>query len=152
MNVHVGGRQVLLHGMLLVFVGLVWGLVVPGTPFPRLALGAHVQLSSNGMLLMVMATALLALPHRVGPRSVRVMVVTAWATWAMALSEVANSWWGTSKMLPLAAREAGATGGEPWQEIVVAVAHVVAGVLLIVSWVLLVVGFMKRPPGAANAG
>ena len=53
--------------MLLVFVGLVWGLVVPGTPFPRLALGAHIQLSSNGMLLMVMATALLALPHRVGP-------------------------------------------------------------------------------------
>lgn len=152
MNVHVGGRQVLLHGMLLVFVGLVWGLVVPGTPFPRLALGAHIQLSSNGMLLMVMATALLALPHRVGLRSVRVMVVTAWATWAMALSEVANSWWGTSKMLPLAAREAGATGGEPWQELVVAVAHVVAGVLLIVSWALLVVGFMKRPPGAANAG
>jgi hydroxylaminobenzene mutase len=152
MNVHVGGRQVLLHGMLLVFVGLVWGLVVPGTPFPRLALGAHIQLSSNGMLLMVMATALLALPHRVGPRSVRVMVVTAWATWAMALSEVANSWWGTSKMLPLAAREAGATGGEPWQELVVAVAHVVAGVLLIVSWALLVVGFMKRPPGAASAG
>jgi hydroxylaminobenzene mutase len=152
MNVHVGGRQVLLHGMLLVFVGLVWGLVVPGTPFPRLALGAHVQLSSNGMLLMVMATALLALPHRVGPRSVRLMVVTAWATWAMALSEVANSWWGTSKMLPLAAREAGATGGEPWQELVVAVAHVVAGVLLIVAWALLVVGFMKRPPGAANAG
>jgi hydroxylaminobenzene mutase len=152
MNVHVGGRQVLLHGMLLVFVGLVWGLVVPGTPFPRLALGAHIQLSSNGMLLMVMATALLALPHRVGPRSVRVMVVTAWATWAMALSEVANSWWGTSKMLPLAAREAGATGGEPWQELVVAVAHVVAGVLLIVAWALLVVGFMKRPPGAANAG
>ncbi|MCA3010221.1 MAG: hypothetical protein INH34_17745 [Phycisphaerales bacterium] len=138
--------------MLLVFVGLVWGLVVPGTPFPRLALGAHIQLSSNGMLLMVMATALLALPHRVGPRSVRVMVVTAWATWAMALSEVANSWWGTSKMLPLAAREAGATGGEPWQELVVAVAHVVAGVLLIVSWALLVVGFMKRPPGAASAG
>jgi hydroxylaminobenzene mutase len=152
MNVHVGGRQVLLHGMLLVFVGLVWGLVVPGTPFPRLALGAHIQLSSNGMLLMVMATALLALPHRVGLRSVRVMVVTAWATWAMALSEVANSWWGTSKMLPLAAREAGATGGEPWQELVVAVAHVVAGVLLIVSWALLVVGFMKRPPGAASAG
>jgi hypothetical protein len=117
-----------------------------------LALGAHIQLSSNGMLLMVMATALLALPHRVGPRSVRVMVVTAWATWAMALSEVANSWWGTSKMLPLAAREAGATGGEPWQELVVAVAHVVAGVLLIVAWALLVVGFMKRPPGAANAG
>jgi hydroxylaminobenzene mutase len=150
MNVSTGGRQVLFHGMLLVFVGLVWGLAVPSTPFPRLALGAHIQLTVNGMLLMLLATALLALPHQVGPRSVRVMVVTAWTTWAMALSEVANSWWGTSKMLPLAAREAGATGGEPWQEGVVGVAHVVAGVLLIVSWALLVIGFNKRTPAAAS--
>jgi hydroxylaminobenzene mutase len=152
MNVATGGRQVLLHGMLLVFVGLVWGLVVPATPFPRLALGAHIQLTVNGMLLMLLATTLLALQHQVGPRSVRLMVVTAWTTWAMALSEVANSWWGTAKMLPLAAREAGATGGEPWQESVIAVAHVVAGVLLIVSWALLVVGFMKRPSGGARQG
>ena len=132
--------------MLLVFVGLVWGLVVPGTPFPRLALGAHIQLSSNGMLLMVMATALLALPHRVGPRSVRVMVVTAWATWAMALSEVANSWWGTRQVLPIAAAQAGVPGGLPWQELIVTLTHLAAGVGLIIAWSLLIIGVLRRSP------
>lgn len=79
--------------MALVLVVLVWGLVVPGTPQPRLALGAHIQFVTNGMLLMLLATALLALPHRLGLRSVWVMVVAAWLTWPMALSEVANAWW-----------------------------------------------------------
>jgi hypothetical protein len=30
MNVHGGSRQILIHGAILVLVGLVWGLVVPG--------------------------------------------------------------------------------------------------------------------------
>ena len=76
MTIQGGSRQILIHGMALVLVGLVWGLVVPGTPHPRLALGAHIQFVTNGMLLMVLATALLALPHRVGIRSVWVMVVS----------------------------------------------------------------------------
>jgi hydroxylaminobenzene mutase len=46
---------------MLVLVGLVWGLFVPATPFPRLALGAHVQFVTNGILFIVIATPLLAL-------------------------------------------------------------------------------------------
>lgn len=149
MSVHSGSRQILIHGMVLVLVGLVWGLAVPGTPHPRLALGAHIQLVSNGMLFIVLATTLLALRHRVGLRSVRVMVVAAWLTWAMALSEVANSWWGTTQTLPIAAGQAGATGGEPWQELVVTLTHVGAGLGLIVAWSLLVVGFLRRASGPA---
>ena len=34
MSVRSGSRQLLIHGMVLVLVGLVWGLVVPGTPHP----------------------------------------------------------------------------------------------------------------------
>lgn len=144
MKIHSGSQQILIHGMMLVLVGLVWGLAVPGTPHPRLALGAHIQLVTNGMLLIIQAIALLALPHGVGPKSIRVMVVAAWLTWAMAMSEVANSWWGTTQMLPIAARQAGATGGEPWQELVVTLTHIAAGVGLIIAWLLLVVGFLKR--------
>ena len=59
-----GSLQLLFHGMVLALVGLMWGLVVPGTPHPRLALGAHIQLVSNGMLFIIQATALLALPQR----------------------------------------------------------------------------------------
>jgi hypothetical protein len=147
MTIQGGSRQVLIHGMALVLVGLVWGLVVPGTPHPRLALGAHVQFVTNGMLLMVLATALLALPHGVGIRSVWVMVVAAWLTWAMALSEVANAWWGTTQMLPIAAAQAGATGGASWQESLVALAHIAAGLGLILAWLLLLVGFLRPAAG-----
>jgi (hydroxyamino)benzene mutase len=149
MNVQGGGRQILIHGAILVLVGLAWGLVVPATPHPRLALGAHIQFVSNGMLFIVLATVLLALPHSVGFKSIRVMVLAAWLTWAMALSEVANSWWGTTQTLPIAASQAGVTGAESWQELVVRAAHIGAGLALIVAWSLLVVGLLKP---ASNAG
>ena len=146
MSVHSGSRQLLIHGLMLVLVGLVWGLVVPNTPYPRLALGAHIQFVTNGMLFIALATLLLAVPHRVGRTSVRVMLIAVWLTWAMALSEVANAWWGTTQMLPLAAAQAGATGGAAWQELIVKLAHIGAGLGLIVAWSLLVVGFVKRAP------
>jgi len=146
MSIHSSSRQILIHGLMLVLVGLVWGLVVPNTPYPRLALGAHIQFETNGLLFIVLATLLLALPHRVGRLSVRVMLLAAWLTWAMALSEVANAWWGTNQMLPIAAAQAGATGGAPWQELVVKLTHIAAGLSLIVAWSLLVVGFVQRGP------
>ena len=138
------GRQILVQGLLLILVGLLWGLVVPLTPFPRLALGAHIQLVTNGMLFVLLAVLLVALPNNVGPRSALVMLIAACLTWFMALSEVANSWWGTNQVLPLAAQQAGATGGAMWQETVVKVAHIGAGLMLIVAWALLVLGFLKK--------
>ena len=144
MSVHGGSRKILIHGLVFVLVGLVWGLAVPGTPHPRLALGAHIQFVTNGLLFIGMATALLALPHGVGVGAIRVMLAAVWLTWAMALSEVANSWWGARQTLPIAAHQAGATGGEPWQELLVTLAHMAAAVGLIVAWGLLVFGFLKQ--------
>jgi len=151
MSVGTGGRQLLIHGLILVLVGLVWGLFVAGTPHPRLALGAHIQFVTNGMLFIILATALLALPHNVGVKSVWVMLGAAWLTWAMALSEVANAWWGTTQMLSIAAAQAGATQAEPWQELVVKLTHIGAGLALIVAWSLLVIGFLTQAPSSGSA-
>ena len=151
MSVGTGGRQLLTHGLILVLVGLVWGLFVAGTPHPRLALGAHIHFVTNGMLFIILATALLALPHNVGVKSVWVMVGAAWLTWAMALSEVANAWWGTTQMLSIAAAQAGATQAEPWQELVVNLTHIGAGLALIVAWSLLVIGFLTQAPSSGSA-
>lgn len=151
MRIQRGSRQILIHGLSMVLVGLVWGLVIPNTPFPRLAVGAHIQLVENGLLLVVLATLLLALPHRVGRRSIWVMVVAAWLTWCMALSEVANAWWGTNHVLPIVARQGGATGGAPWQESIVTVTHIGAALALIAAWVLLIIGFLRRADGAADS-
>jgi hydroxylaminobenzene mutase len=56
--------------------GLLWGFVVPHTPCPRLALGAHIQFVTNGLLIIVMGVTLLKLPHSVGPKSAGVMLLT----------------------------------------------------------------------------
>jgi hydroxylaminobenzene mutase len=143
MSVQRGSRQILIHGLLMVLIGLVWGLMVPNTPYPRLALGAHIQLVENGLLFVVLATLLLALRHRVGPYSVWVMVLAAWLTWSMALSEVANAWWGTNHVLPIAARQGGAAGGAAWQESIVTLTHIGAALALIAAWALLIVGFCR---------
>ncbi len=84
MTVQTGGKQILLHGLALILVGLVFGFAPPLTPYPRLALGAHIQFVTNGMLFMVLALVVLKVPHRAGPKSVRVMLVSAWLTWFMA--------------------------------------------------------------------
>jgi hydroxylaminobenzene mutase len=136
-------RALLIHGLLMVMAGLIFGLVVPHTPFPRLALGAHIQFVMGGVLLIVMAVLLLTLPHNVGPRSTAVMLVSAWLTWLMALSEVANSFWGTTHMLPIAAAQAGARGGTPWHEQLVAIAHIAAALSLLAAWGLLILGFVR---------
>jgi len=126
-------------------VGLLWGFAVPHTPYPRLALGAHVQFMTNGLLIIVMAVMVLVLPHHIGPTSTRVMLIAAWLTWLMALSEVGNAWWGTTQTLPIAASQAGATGGVPWNELVVKLTHIAAGLGLVIAWGLLIAGFLKKP-------
>lgn len=151
MQIQVHSRRILIHGLMLVMAGLVWGFFVPLTPYPRLALGAHIQLVNNGLMLIVMAGLLLSLPHRVGPKSIRVMVLAAWLTWLMALSEVGNAWWGTTQMLPIAGAQAGAKGGLAWHESVVKLAHVTAGFGLVAAWALLVVGFLRPANGAGGS-
>src|SRR5258708_33226486 len=131
--------------MVFVLVGLLWGLVVPHTPYPRLALGAHIQFENSGLMFIVIAILLLKLPHGLGRKSVLVILLSVWLTWAMALSEVANAWWGTIQMLPIVAHQGGATGGTPGQELVVKLAHILAGLTLIVVWTVLIIGFVKSP-------
>ena len=150
MSVQDRGRQILIQGLMLVMVGLLWGFVVPHTPHPRLALGAHIQFITNGILIIVMAAILLKLPHDVGPRSAGVMLLAAWLIWPMALSEAANAWWGTTQMLPIAAGQAGATGGATWHELVVKLTHIAAGLGLVAAWGLLVAGFLKMPAAAGT--
>jgi len=145
-NAESGSRQILVHGLALVLAGLVWGIVVPHTPFPRLALVAHIQFTTNGVLFIVMAVLLLTLPNRVTPRATRVMLVAVWLTWPMFLSQVANAWWGTKDILPIAAQQAGATGGAGWQETILTLAHVVGGLAALVAWVLLLRGFLGKAP------
>jgi hydroxylaminobenzene mutase len=145
MSVSRGGRLILIHGMFFVLGGLLWGLVVPHTRYPRLALSAHIGFEGSGVIFILVAILLSALPHRVGGKTIGFILITAWLNWVMIFSEVANSWWGATQILPIAAHQAGATGAAPWQETVVTLAHIVAGLALIIAWILLIIGFAKKP-------
>jgi hydroxylaminobenzene mutase len=152
MTIRTGGKQILTHGLALILAGLVWGFAPPLTPYPRLAVGAHIQFETNGLLFVVLGILLLKLPHRVGGRTVWVMVVSAWLTWLMALSEAANAWWGANQMLPVAARQAGAAGAAPWQELIVKLCHIPAALGLILSLVLLIIGVVRHRDHPAEQG
>jgi hydroxylaminobenzene mutase len=150
MNTIKGSRQILIHGMAFVLTGLVWGLVVPHTPFPRLALSAHIGFEGTGILFIVVAILLLTLSHQVGRKTVLVILLAVWLSWIMLFSEMANSWWGTTQILPIAAHQAGATGGTSAQELFVKLAHILAGLALIIAWIPLMIGFI-RPAQISSA-
>ncbi|HEX4796581.1 MAG TPA: hypothetical protein VH370_22510 [Humisphaera sp.] len=125
-------------------VGLVWGLIVPHTPYPRLALGAHIQLTGSGIMFLVAGLVIAHLNLGTGQFSRVILLAGPWITWPMALSEIANAWWGTSKMLPIVAHQGGAAGAAPWQEAIVAITHVVAGLFIIVYWATVLWGLQCR--------
>jgi (hydroxyamino)benzene mutase len=138
-------RSNLCQGAVYMLVGLAWGMIVPATPFPRLALTAHIQLTGTGVMFLVAGLVILHLPFTKGSVSAQVLTLGPWLTWPVALSEMANAWWGTRNMLPIAAGQAGASGAETWQESVVTIAHVIGALVLLAYWGVILLGLVRKP-------
>ena len=136
-------RSNLRQGAIYMLVGLLWGMVIPASPFPRLALGAHIQLTAHGVMFLVAGLVILHLPKATGRLSATILTAGPWLTWPVLLSEMANGWWGARKTLPIAAGQAGAVGAEPWQETIVTVAHLIGAVVLIVYWGVILSGLFR---------
>ena len=105
-------RSNLRQGAIYMLVGLLWGMVIPASPFPRLALGAHLQLTTHGVMFLVAGLVILHLPFAKGGIPAKILVAGPWLTWPVMLTEMANGWWGARKTLPIAAGQAGAVGAE----------------------------------------
>ena len=58
-------RTNLRQGAVYMMVGLLWGLVVPAAPFPRLALDAHIELTAHGVMFLVAGLVISHLPFAV---------------------------------------------------------------------------------------
>jgi hydroxylaminobenzene mutase len=132
-------------------VGLVWGMVVPATPFPRLALTAHIQLTANGVMFLVAGLVISHLPSVGGGVSARILIAGPWLTWPVMLTEMTNAWWGARNMHPIAAGQAGAAGAPAWQEGVVTAAHLIGAIVLLVYWGLILVGLFRQPGQGGEA-
>ena len=138
-------RSNLRQGAVYMLVGLVWGMVIPASSFPRLALGAHIQLTVHGVMFLVAGLVMLHLPIGKVGMSAKILVAGPWLTWPVMLTEMVNGWWGAQKTLPIAAGQAGATGAEPWQETIVTVAHLIGAIVLIAYWGVIVAGLFRKP-------
>ena len=94
MNSSTTERTILLNGMCMILAGLLWGLAIPQTPFPRIALSAHIQYEVNGVLFIVLALILIAAKPGITRFSGMAMLTATWLTWPMLLAASANAWWG----------------------------------------------------------
>ncbi len=92
-------------GLSLQLVGLCWGLVVQATPFPRLALTAHIQLMAEGA--MVLLAGILLLQTSVIRLSDLQSKIVYWglgSIWVTMAAECTNAFWGTNQILPIVSR------------------------------------------------
>lgn len=136
------------HGCGLVAFGLLFGFVVPFTPYPRLGLTAHIQFSVEGTMVLVAGLLLqsdpfagarsasakpVPLADRLGPWQRRIIYIGLSLIWVTLLSEAANAWWGTQWVLRQAHAAAGLKGDGPaarWMELVVEYCHKPPALLL----------------------
>jgi hydroxylaminobenzene mutase len=138
------GRSNLRQGAAFMMAGLVWGMAVGATPFPRLALGAHIQLTAHGVMFLVAGLVISHSGLGTGRAARFILTAGPWLTWPLVLSEMANAWWGTRSMLPIAAQQAGASGAAPWQEGIVAAAHLLGAVVMLVYWGTILAGLFRK--------
>lgn len=137
-------RHALIHGAVMMVTGLLWGALIGATPYPRLALGAHIQFTTNGLMFLVAGLVIAHAGIGRGRLARKILLTAPWGVWAMAVSEAANAWWGASKTLPLAAELAGASGAGPVQEIMVLVAHILGATAVLAYWVVILVALFKE--------
>lgn len=133
-----------LNGAGLMLAGLFCGALIPASRYPRLMLSAHnAGFTVSGTLSMVAAFLLVTRLATVSPGAASVVIWAHVSLWALSLSEVAGAFWGTNKATPLAAAEAEAPGGAPWQERIVILCHAVPALLLMAAWIILVLGVWR---------
>ncbi|KAM7218073.1 hypothetical protein V8F06_006608 [Rhypophila decipiens] len=150
--------HLLRQGSGLIGFGLLFGFLVPMTPYPRLGLTAHIQFAVEGTMVCAAGLILGAKPFtstlsstpkaagsassevqtvadRLKPWQVKLVYWGCAGIWVTLMSEVANAWWGTHWVLPIAHHAAGLAGNSAgpaavWMERVVAAAHYPFAILL----------------------
>jgi (hydroxyamino)benzene mutase len=89
-------------GSILLTSGFLWGIAIPATPFPRIALSTHMNMLQHGLLsiaggLILRQSGLVTLNHW----QIWTVVVAHYYLWILDFVSVLNAWWGTNKTLSL---------------------------------------------------
>lgn len=105
-------RQLVKHGVLLIFIGLVNGLFVPHFTNPRMGLSAHLEGLTAGMLLVLMGGCVwryLNLSEKIQNIAYYLILYASYGTWAGTLFAAIL---GTSQSTPIAGAGFGASKGQ----------------------------------------
>lgn len=133
-------RNIIRHGLVLILLSLVGGLLLPAMSIPRLGLSAHTIGLLSGVLLIALGA--IWPVFRLSVRQLRVMywswVYSSYANW---LGCLVGAFTGAGKMTPLAS--SGAQAG-PLAETIVAALLISVAVTALMAVVLSLVGLSKR--------
>jgi len=123
------GRRLLQLGVLLFFLGLITGLVVPAAANPRMVLSSHLEGVMNGLFLLALGAIWHRLRLGVGGQRVAfgLAVYGTFVNWGTTL--IAGIWGAGERMMPLAA--AGYTGTSA-QETLIAIGLISLSVAMLV--------------------
>jgi hydroxylaminobenzene mutase len=127
-------RSLIWHGLVLFFLGLLTGFVVPSMTSPRLGISAHMEAVMNGMFLILVGGVvwdLLGLSRRIATAVYWLLLCSAYGNWLFCLLAAV---FGASKMLPVAGAGHHAL---PWQEWLITL-----GLGLVAISITLACGFM----------
>lgn len=136
---HQPNRRLLLHGSVLILLGLLTGAAIPAFTNPRMALAAHLGAVMSGMLLMVLG---LAWPY--ARLSAGLEKLTHWlllySMYVIWVSNVLAAIFGASRMAPIAGA---GFEGKPWQETLVTAGLATGALAVLVAVSALVYGFAR---------
>src|SRR5512141_1159703 len=141
------GRRLLWHGMLLFLLGLATGLVSQKFTNPRMGLAAHLEGLMNGTFLLALGSAWdrVDLSRRNASIAFGTALYGAYVNW---FTTTIAAIFGTAAMTPLAS---GTHHGQSWQEALVGFGFVSVALAMLVSSVLLLLGFKSTPrPGPSE--
>jgi (hydroxyamino)benzene mutase len=102
MSQSVIAASLLKSGSLFLASGFLWGVFIPQTPYPRIALSLHMNMIQHG-LLSIAAGYILA-EHglvKLSPWQVWMVSIPHFYLWAIDILMLCNTWWGTNKALTI---------------------------------------------------
>ena len=133
-------RRLIRHGMLLFFLGLLTGILIPYLTSPRLALAAHMEGLLNGMFLILVGGVVwreLQLSEGLTRAGSWLLLVAAYASWGFCLLAAV---FGASETLAIAGKGYSAAA---WQESLVTAGLGVGACCVLVASCLVLYGLRK---------
>ncbi len=135
-------RGLVWHGLVLFFLGLLTGFVIPSLTNPRMGLSAHMEALLNGMFLILAGGVVwdhFKLSERVERAVYWLLLYAAYGSWLFCLLAAVM---GASQMLPIAGAGFSAA---PWQERLIAVGLGLVAISITVACCVALYGIRKKP-------